>query len=287
MASFIISAFADEAAPDLAGQIAVLKRNGIAHIDLRNIDGGCIIDYGENELAAVKKQLDGAGIEVSAIGSPIGKAPVGVPIEQEIAGLNKAVRAARVLNAGYIRLFSFYPPEGEADKSENAVVEKLERLCEVAQAANVDICLENELALYGDVLPRMRRLLEHFSGRIGHVFDSANYILSGDDAVLNAKELLPYITHVHVKDALRDTGQIVACGEGDGGYAGLIQALKARDTVVRLTLEPHLFDFAGLGGLAHGTLVRAHAFQTPAEAFDYAARAMKQNLHLQETKKCY
>ena len=73
MASFILSAFADEAASSLDGQISALLANGIYHIEPRNIDGRGILDYSEEELKKIKEKLDAASIKVNSIGSPIGK----------------------------------------------------------------------------------------------------------------------------------------------------------------------------------------------------------------------
>ena len=55
MAQFIISAFADEAAADLTNQIAALKRNNLNYIEIRNIDGKCVIDYSEEEINKLKE----------------------------------------------------------------------------------------------------------------------------------------------------------------------------------------------------------------------------------------
>ena len=51
MTDFILSAFADEAADTLEGQLAALKRNELSHIELRNIDGRSVIDFSDAELS--------------------------------------------------------------------------------------------------------------------------------------------------------------------------------------------------------------------------------------------
>ena len=73
MAQFILSAFADEAGTTLAEQIAALKRNGIDYIEPRNINGKPILTLTDDELKAVKTELDKNGIKVNSLGSPIGK----------------------------------------------------------------------------------------------------------------------------------------------------------------------------------------------------------------------
>ena len=73
MAKYILSAFADEAATDLAGQIEALKAAGITCMEPRTINGKNIMEQTDEELDAIKQALDEAGIGLSAIGSPIGK----------------------------------------------------------------------------------------------------------------------------------------------------------------------------------------------------------------------
>ena len=45
MLDFILTGFADEAAKELDGQIAALKRNGMSYFEPRGIDGKNIADF--------------------------------------------------------------------------------------------------------------------------------------------------------------------------------------------------------------------------------------------------
>ena len=65
MAKFVLSAFADEAGTLLSEQIEALKRNGIDHIEPRNINGKPILKLTNEELEEVKAELDKNGIKVS------------------------------------------------------------------------------------------------------------------------------------------------------------------------------------------------------------------------------
>ena len=73
MAEFILSAFADEYAPELDLQIEGLKKNGIGFMEIRGVDGTNVSDLSLEQAHEVRRKLDAAGIGVSAIGSPIGK----------------------------------------------------------------------------------------------------------------------------------------------------------------------------------------------------------------------
>ena len=110
MANYILSGFADESSSELSGQIATLKRNNIGYIELRNLKGKCIIDYTEDELVEIKKQLDEAGIKVSSIGSPIGKYNITDDFEPHFDRFKNAVKCAQILGTKYISMFSFFIP---------------------------------------------------------------------------------------------------------------------------------------------------------------------------------
>src|SRR5260370_14830848 len=71
-----ISAFADEISADLDEQIAVLRGEGIGHLDLRGVWGTNVLDLSDAQVAQIRQALSAAGILVSAIGSPIGKVPI-------------------------------------------------------------------------------------------------------------------------------------------------------------------------------------------------------------------
>ncbi len=53
-------------------------------------------------------------------------------------------------------------------------------------------------------------------------------------------KLRPYITYFHVKDALRDTGQVVPAGYGDGDVMQILAEAYKGGFNNFLTLEPHL-----------------------------------------------
>src|SRR6185437_10424023 len=115
-----ISAFADEIAADLGEQIAVLLQEGIRHIDLRGAWGANVLDLTDAQITEARRQLDEAGVRVAAIGSPIGKVPIDSDFDQHLERFNQAVRLARVFEAPFIRIFSFYPPTDPASDADPA-----------------------------------------------------------------------------------------------------------------------------------------------------------------------
>ena len=73
MSNVILSAFADEYAAELSGQIEVLSKYGFKYLEVRHVDGQNISTMSDDEVEALRAKLDAAGItaktEVNMIAS--------------------------------------------------------------------------------------------------------------------------------------------------------------------------------------------------------------------------
>lgn len=279
MTDFILSAFADEAADTLEGQLAALKRNGLSYIELRNIDGRSVIDFSDAELSALDSALKANGISVSAIASPIGKISVEEDFEPHFARFCRAVHAALTLGTHRIRMFSFYPPkETNPEDFFEAVIQRLQRLCNYANEYGVRCCHENEKEIYGDTAERVRKLHQTLGNSMDAVFDPANFVQCGVRPAAAYPKLAPYIEYLHIKDALLCDGSVVPAGKGDGDISEVLALYHRPGTGRLLTIEPHLFDFGGLSGLQTEQLLHKTIYANADEAFDTAVYSLKQIL---------
>ena len=276
MAEFIITGFADESSASLEGQIASLKRNNMGYIEVRNVDGKCIIDYSEEDLKAYKAQLDEAGIKVSSIGSPIGKYNIVDEFEPHFERFKKAVKTAQILGTKYIRMFSFFIPEGKKPTDyRDEVLSRLNALVEYAEKEGVQLCHENEAKIYGCLPEQVKDILENVKGIRG-IFDPANYIMDDADitwAVDNTKE---YIEYLHIKDACLDGHVIVPAGFGDGKISEVLTKIsEVRNEKTFVSIEPHLFAFTGYSNIDKRELKHKFSFANQNESFDAAVNALK------------
>ena len=103
-----ISGFSDEITENAKDQFEALKRFGIHYFEPRGIDGKNISELTEQELHKLKVLMDDYGIRVSSIGSPIGKINITDDFEKHFELLKNVVKAAKILDTKYIRVFSFY-----------------------------------------------------------------------------------------------------------------------------------------------------------------------------------
>jgi len=238
-----ISAFADEISSDLEIQVQNLIANGVSYIELRGVWDKNVMDLSEEEIRAIKQYADDYGIGFSAIGSPLGKFPVDGDFSLQMEGLKKALHYAQILEAPYIRIFSFYIPEGESPASyRSQVLDWLGQM--IAEAENTPVILahENEKGIYGDTGERCLDLCTTLnSPAFTGVFDFANFVQCGQRPYADCwLKLRPYISYFHIKDALRRTGRVVPAGHGDGNVAKILGEAFAVGFNSFLTLEPHL-----------------------------------------------
>ena len=285
MAKFILSAFADEYAPEIDRQIEGLKANGIEYMEIRGVDGTNISDITLGKAEEVHAKLKAAGIGVSSIGSPIGKIKLTDDFDAHLDKLRHTIKIAKILECDRIRMFSFYIDDThDLAPVRDAVMERLGKMLEIAEAEGMVLCHENERGIYGETVEGVVDIIKTFEGRIKCVFDHANFITANVEAFPYAySTLCDDIFYMHIKDAGHasdGTIQIFPAGEGTGNFDGTFRHLKTYDKTFFCTLEPHLKVFGGLEALEaakHDDLVK-NQFATNEEAFAAAAAAIKRYL---------
>jgi sugar phosphate isomerase/epimerase len=257
-----LSGFADEIAPDFSTQCVHVHSLGVTHIELRSAWGVNVLDLTDDQLDDVSALLTAYELSVSSIGSPIGKILITDPFEPHVERMRRALAVAKRLGAPYIRIFSFFIPEGEdPDQYRDEVVRRLTVLVRMAQDAGVILLHENEKEIFGDIPRRCADLARTIdSPNLRLILDPANYVQCGVRPVSDGyDELRPFTAYVHVKDALSANGEVVPAGEGDGEVRSLLHRLSVDGFDGFFSLEPHLAaqdSFGGFSGPEQWT--RAH-----------------------------
>lgn len=259
-----ISGFADEIAEDVDTQFRVLNKLDIRYFEPRGIDGKNIAELSDGEVAALKEKMERCGIKASSIGSPIGKIRLDEDFQAHFEKFQRVVDIAERLEAGYIRMFSFYPPErpdsaaGEGDGAAHEwtagereeVIRRLRRMTAYAGERDVVLLHENEKGIYGDTAERCADLMRELGCRhFQAVFDPANFVQCGQDTKEAYEALRSFIAYVHVKDARVEDRSVVPAGAGDGNVGHILKGLLDSGYEGYLSLEPHLGSFSGLADL--------------------------------------
>lgn len=270
-----LSGFADELSPSFDEQLAGLNRLGVSHIELRGIDGINVSDLTNEKLREVREKLSAAGIKVSSIGSPIGKISIEDDFAPHMDKLKRTLEIQKELGATYLRMFSFYIPQG-ADPAgyRGQVLDRLSAMAEEAKRWDAVMLHENEKAIYGDTASRCLDIMEQLaSPSFRAVFDFANFIEVGQPTVEAYDMLRPYIEYVHIKDATGEK-KIVPAGRGAGHVEDILGRLLGSGWSGFLSLEPHLVDFAGLAALEQDPNKRGSSMTGP-EAWELALSSLR------------
>ncbi|MFT5374512.1 MAG: sugar phosphate isomerase/epimerase [Candidatus Latescibacterota bacterium] len=242
MSSVKLTGFADEIDADPQVQIEILLETGVKFLELRGVGGKGVLDLDAGEAQAFKRDLDAAGIGVSAIGSPIGKVQVRSDLDAHFARFEIALERARQFETNYVRIFSFYCEDEEAASCRERVMGMFRRMVDAAAAAGLTLLHENESDIYGDVPTRCVDLFETMNSPVLRAaFDPANFIQVGVDPLNDAwPRLASYSDYFHIKDALSSSRQVVPAGYGDGGIEEILRQAIASGFDGFLSIEPHL-----------------------------------------------
>jgi sugar phosphate isomerase/epimerase len=181
MTMWTLSAFADEIDDDLEVQCQTLQRLAIGCIELRSAWGVNVSDFDAAMLADTRAVLGRYDIKVSSIASPIGKIGVTESFEPHLERFENVLEVAAELEAPYVRVFSFFIPEGDdADQHRTEVLTRMRALATLAESHEQVLLHENEKHIYGDIPRRCLDLVESVASPwLRLTWDSANFVQCG------------------------------------------------------------------------------------------------------------
>lgn len=237
-----LSAFADEISPDLDEQIRVLKEAGVGNIELRGVWDKNVMQFTTDEVRQIKAKADDNGIGFSSIGSPLGKFALDGDFNEELDRLKLAMEFCDLLGCKYIRVFSYYVPEGGTHEDcRSQVIDWIGKLIEQVEGTDIVLGHENESHIYGDLGKYCLDLHKSItSPHFKCVFDFANFVNCGEDPLDNWPGLKPHLEYFHVKDMRAADKVMVPAGQGDGGIEEILRDAVEMGFDNFLTLEPHL-----------------------------------------------
>jgi L-ribulose-5-phosphate 3-epimerase len=277
---FILSAFADEICTDLDSQMDALDSHGVKHIEFRAADGKGVAAYTLDEAGAARRRMDERGFRVSALGSPVGKSFIDEDFGPQFEQFRHVVELARAFGTEYIRVFSFFIPEGDDPlRWREEVMRRMKAMAAHAEKTGVVLLHENEKQIYGDTPERCRDIFDTVqSPALWATYDPSNFVQCGVRNYPHAFRMLrDSIRYVHMKDSVYTEGrkeadagfdrQVVSdahrpVGQGDGNCREILAALWQEGYEGFLSIEPHLVNNTAIPG-------------TGADKFAVAAAALK------------
>jgi sugar phosphate isomerase/epimerase len=218
----VLSGFADEAANHKTAveQFAAFAALGLQYYSLRFIDlgGGVknVMKLTKTEITKLRHLEDEYGMNVTSIGSPIGKVKLRgeddgttneyVPFEKYLANdVGRACELAHAFETKLIRGFSFYHPKGDDPvKYVDQAVELVGKIADEFARDNIVYGLEVEANLIG----QNGRLLAELAEKINRenlvvIFDGGNISsqnMSPVECFQEYEAMRPHIGWMHIKD---------------------------------------------------------------------------------------
>lgn len=276
MKKFILSGFTDEYSTDFDKQLEAAKLFGFDMIELRGADGCNVADMTYDQIRSYAAKLADNGLGVSSIGSPLGKITLDGDMDAHMESARKIFEFANILGTSNIRMFSFYGPEGTpVTACRNQVIDALGRMIDLAKAAGVTLCHENEAKIYGDIPQRCVELMEVFSGDLKCVFDMGNFVLEEVNAWDAYQIMKDHIRYFHIKDSLA-AGAVVPPGKGEAQIQRILLDYAADHENTLITLEPHLQTFGGLNALVGKAFDNPYKYPDCETAFADAVVKLKE-----------
>jgi sugar phosphate isomerase/epimerase len=250
--SLFMTGFADEAAADIAGQIAALKELGWTRLEARAVDGRNIHDLDDDAFERTARALEDAGIGVCGFGSTIANfaRSMDEPMDADLEAARRAIPRMRRLGTKQVRIMSYAVRADRAvdDQREDERIDRLRILCDLFLAEGLQPLHENCMNYGGISWRHTMRLVEAVPG-LKLVFDTANPGLILPHSPRQSswefyRHVRPHIAHVHVKDMVWDDRKnepvYTFPGEGDRDIRRILADLFATGYDGGISIEPHM-----------------------------------------------
>lgn len=254
----ILSGFADEVSNSktLVEQFAAFAALGLQYYSIRfvNLGDGVknVMKLSTDEIHSVREIQNDYGLNVSSIGSPIGKVKLldvedgtknaYIPFKTYLdTDVKKVCEIAHLFETKLIRGFSFYHPRGTDPKQYiSQAVDQLGQIADVCHRSDLTFGLEVEANLIGQngwILNEIYRQVNHPAMLL--IFDGANLITQGytaEEVYDQYEAMKPGLGWLHIKDYLKSVSDkkgghvnedmmagFVPCDQGYCGHEAILR----------------------------------------------------------------
>ena len=254
-----VAVISDEIAPGLDEALRFCEAEGIASVELRDVDGVRVTELEPPALRRVRAALHAGGFECPAVDSAFLKRPPLEPVDW--GSLTRALEVASALGAPVVRIFSGL--RGQPVPSPRWLEEVLARAVALAAGSGVEVALEIE---HDCAVGTRAEAAEALVEGLRLVWDPGNEARCfGGPPDAGGHAAVAYaICHVHVKDTTA-AGEWVAPGAGLVDWEGELRRLAESGYDGDLAIETH--HALQVGGKEAATRLALQALR------DLAARA--------------
>ena len=165
---------------------------------------------------------------------------------EHVAALRRCLETAAALGAPLVRVFGFWPEEGNPDAVTEEVVTRLREAADLAARYGIVLALENCPHSHLDQTHKVLEVLEAVrSPWLRLLWDPSNAWRCGEyDLVGIIDRAMPHLAHMHLKGIRLGGGPsasraYVPLDEGDVDYRQLLAGVLAAGYTGVFSLEPH------------------------------------------------
>ena len=270
--SFTLGVVTDEIDADPAVALPAAREMGLTHLEFNKVGEKGAHELSGADVAELRRMVSGEGLQVVAVDPPSFKAieldevPVAevtrhAAVAEHLEQIRRSCEVAGELGAGIVRLFSFRrgymagagnpsprEPRGGAipDDLLPKIVAGLRAAAAIAEEHQVTLGLENVRSCWGNSGHNAARILAAVDHpRLRAIWDPGNDFVSGGVPYPDGyRAVLPYLLHVHVKDAavVDDATGLTSwapIGSGSVDYAGQVDALRRDGYSGVVSVETH------------------------------------------------
>lgn len=255
----------DEVYPDnFSKSLDWIAEQGLKYIEVRVVDGVNISNMTDEQVAAVRSQIEAKGLTVTAIASPLYKCAldptrpvasgdvfgqVEESVEAHHEKLSRVIAIAKMLGAGGIRIFSFWR-EIDPDLYFDDIVAHMKKAAAVAEKEGILLLQENEPACNGGFAEEVSKIVRAVASPAMKVlWDPGNEAYGGRPAFPEGYGFVKdVLAHVHIKDAYvrpDGTSRCVPVGSGNVPFIAQLRALAEDGYEGMFTIETHYIPEGG------------------------------------------
>lgn len=235
----------DEVTQSFAKAVSFAKLYGFNALELRTIENTPIDAVPFDTLRQWKDMLQKEHLEICSLASSFYKCqPLPEVIDNELAKLSRLCDIADILNCRFIRGFTFFAntkmPFAAQDLKDFFIKPQ-----HILKAHGKTLLLEADPSVNTPTHLSLSECIKEIdSSYIRAIFDPGNSLYSPieEQPYPNAySAIMPYTSHIHIKDAVRGQNDAVCVkfGTGQVNYPALIKRLVADNYEGYLSMETH------------------------------------------------
>lgn len=232
----------DEVTQDFKEALEFAKKYQLDCVELRSTWEKGPFDYTDEDIEEIYALSKEYGIPVTAISTPVFKCEYSQEnVKLHTERLEVLIRYAKRLGAKKLRCFDFL----RSDTVTRDMIKEAYRVpIKMCKEAGITIVIESEPTTNSSSMAEISELVEKINDpTVRALYDPGNNIYSTDEIPFpdGFEKIRPYLSHVHVKDAVIENGEAVgvAVGEGLVDYKGIFTELKRIGYEGEVMLETH------------------------------------------------